>query len=48
MLGVRRETVTRAMVELRRLDLVSYLPDGRLRLDAARLQDYVAQIARTR
>jgi CRP-like cAMP-binding protein len=48
MLGVRRETVTRAMAELRRLNLITYLPDGRLRLDARRLQDYIAQIARTR
>jgi CRP-like cAMP-binding protein len=48
MLGVRRETVTRAMVELRRLNLVAYLPDGRLRLDAGRLQEYTQQIARTR
>ena len=48
MLGVRRETVTRAMVELRRLNLFTYLPDGRLRLDAARLQDYIHQIARMR
>ena len=48
MLGVRRETVTRAMVELRRLNLITYLPDGRLRLDAARLQEYIAEIARTR
>ena len=48
MLGVRRETVTRAMVELRRLNLIAYLPDGRLRLDAARLQEYIAEIARTR
>jgi CRP-like cAMP-binding protein len=48
MLGARRETITRAMVELRRLNLVAYLPDGRLRLDAAGLQDYIQQIARTR
>jgi CRP/FNR family transcriptional regulator, cyclic AMP receptor protein len=48
MLGVRRETVTRAMVELRRLNLIAYLPDGRLRLDAAKLQEYIAQIARMR
>jgi CRP/FNR family transcriptional regulator len=48
MLGVRRETVTRAMVELRRLNLITYLPDGRLRLDAGRLQEYIAEIARTR
>ena len=48
MLGVRRETVTRAMVELRRLNLIAYLPDGRLRLDAAKIQEYIAQIARMR
>jgi CRP-like cAMP-binding protein len=48
MLGVRRETVTRAMIELRRLDLIHYLPDGRLRVDSAGLQDHISQIARTR
>ena len=48
MLGVRRETVTRAMVELRRLNLITYLPDGRLRLDAARLQGFIDRFARTR
>jgi CRP-like cAMP-binding protein len=48
MLGVRRETVTRAMVELRRLNLVAYLPDGRLRLDNQKLKDYIEHTARTR
>lgn len=48
MLGVHRETVTRAIAELRRRGLVSYAPDGRLRLDLARLQDYVASSTRTR
>jgi CRP/FNR family transcriptional regulator len=48
MLGVRRETVTRAMIELRQLNLITYLPDGRLRVDTARLQDHISQITRTR
>lgn len=48
MLGVQRETVTRAIGELRRRQLVSYTPDGRLRLDLARLQEYVASTTRTR
>jgi CRP/FNR family transcriptional regulator len=48
MLGVRRETVTRAMVDLRRLNLVSYAPDGRLRLASARLRDFIDQSIRTR
>jgi CRP/FNR family transcriptional regulator len=48
MLGVRRETVTRAMIELRRLNLITYLPDGRLRLDSAGLQDHVSHVARMR
>ena len=48
MLGVRRETVTRAMIDLRRLNLVSYAPDGRLRLASEGLRDFIHQFARTR
>jgi CRP/FNR family cyclic AMP-dependent transcriptional regulator len=48
MLGVRRETVTRAMVDLRRLNLISYAPDGRLRLAAESLREFINQSARPR
>jgi CRP/FNR family transcriptional regulator len=48
MLGVRRETVTRAMIDLRRLNLLSYAPDGRLRLASEALRDFINQSARTR
>jgi CRP/FNR family transcriptional regulator len=48
MLGVRRETVTRAMIDLRRQNLISYGPDGRLRISSARLREFISQFARTR
>lgn len=48
MLGVRRETVTRAMGELRGLQLIDYLADGRLRLDLSRLRQYAMPTSRSR
>lgn len=39
MIGVRRETVTLALAELRRRKLITYTPEGNLRLDFDQLRD---------
>lgn len=43
MVGVRRETITRAMGDLRRLGLIAYARQGRVSVDLVKLREFLAR-----